>query len=307
VDKVHITIWRIPPALSFELISFYAAVESTTGIHHKDLANVTGTENATFSVVISNPSISENLPSAGYTDAQCHLVFELAVLRHGTSTLSVTLSGASKGSESTASPLTKVLVLKDFPSPIITKVSPEDTQYARALRKIFEAGGQPVKNREMRSLAQRGNQAKFFHRMPGIQRSSVAYNLQHLREYNSCRIWASQSRRPPYVADVEGRARIEGVAASIQKSYMDAHGNKVAEDAVFKTLCVVIIFDEAPRYWEVQSKPESKHPIVKVYRDRASSQAATREETRSRTRSVLRAKGGHDTSRGEMAAGGGDS
>jgi len=109
------------------------------------------------------------------------------------------------------------------------------------------------------------------------------------------------------VADVEGRARIEGVAASIQKSYMDAHGNKVAEDAVFKTLCVVIIFDEAPRYWEVQSKPESKHPIVKVYRDRASSQAATREETRSRTRSVLRAKGGHDTSRGEMAAGGGDS
>ena len=73
-----------------------------------------------------------------------------------------------------------------------------------ALGKIFEAGGQPVKNREMRSLAQRGNQAKFFHRMPGIQRSPVAYNLQHLREYNSCRIWASQSRRPPYVADVEG-------------------------------------------------------------------------------------------------------
>jgi len=25
-----------------------------------------------------------------------------------------------------------------------------------------------------------------------------------------------------------------------------AHGNKVAEDAVFKTPCVVIIFDEAP-------------------------------------------------------------
>jgi hypothetical protein len=33
VDKVHITIWRIPPALSFDLISFYAAVEYTTGIH----------------------------------------------------------------------------------------------------------------------------------------------------------------------------------------------------------------------------------------------------------------------------------
>jgi len=118
--------------------------------------------------------------------------------------------------------------------------------YVRALGNMFEAGGQPVKNREMRSLAQRGNQAMFFHRMQGIQRSPVAYNLQYLREYNSCRIWASQSRRPPYVADVEGRARIEGVVASIHESYMDAHGKKVAEDAVFKTPCVVIIFDETP-------------------------------------------------------------
>jgi len=41
---------------------------------------------------------------------------------------------------------------------------------------------------------------------------------------------------------------------------MDGHGNKVAEDAVFKTPSVVIIFDEAPRYREVQSKPERKHP-----------------------------------------------
>jgi len=161
-----------------------------------------------------------------------------------------------------------------------------DTQYVRALGKILEAGGQPVENREMRSLAQRGNQAKFFHRMPGIQRSPVAYNLQHLRDYNSCRIWASQSRRPTYVADVEGRARIEGVAASIHESYVDGHGHghKVAGDAVFTTPCVVIIFDKAPRYREVQSKPESKHPIMKAYRDRASSQAEMREETRPRTR-----------------------
>jgi len=101
----------------------------------------------------------------------------------------------------------------------------------------------------MRSLAQRGNQAKFFHRMPGIHQSPVAYNLQHLREYNSCQIWASQSRRPPYVEDVEGRARIEGVVASIHESYMDAHSNKVAEDAVFKSPCVVIICNDAPLYW----------------------------------------------------------
>jgi len=166
-----------------------------------------------------------------------------------------------------------------------------DTQYVRALGKIIEAGGQPVKNREMRSLPQRGNKAKFFHRMPGIQRSPVAYNLQHLREYNSCQIWASQSRRLPYVADVEGRARIGGVAASIHESYMDAHGNKVAEDAVFKSPCMVIIFDEPPRYREVQSKHESKHLIMEAYRDRASSQAGTREETRPQTRSAVARQG----------------
>ena len=139
----------------------------------------------------------------------------------------------------------------------------------------------------MRSMAQRGNQAKFFHHMPGIQRSPVTYNLQHLREYNSCQIWASQSRRPPYVADVEGRARIEGVAALIHESYMDAHGNKVAEDAVFRSPCVVNIFDEPPPYREVQSKYENKHLIMEAYRDRANSQAGTREETRPQTRSAV--------------------
>jgi len=168
-----------------------------------------------------------------------------------------------------------------------------DTQYVRALGKIFEAGGPPVKNREMRSLAQKGNQAnlKFFHRMPRIQRSPVVYDLQHLRKCNSCRIWASQSRRSPFVADVEGSARIEGVAAWIHENYMDGHGNKVAEDAVFKTPCVVIIFDEAPRYREVQSKPESKHPRMTAYRDRASSPAETRAETSPRPRSAVARQG----------------
>jgi len=83
------------------------------------------------------------------------------------------------------------------------------------------------------------------------------------------------------------------VAASIHERYMDARGNlnKVAEDAVFKSPCVVIIFDEPPRYWEVQSKHESKHPIMEAYRDRASSQAGTREETRPRTRSAVARQG----------------
>jgi len=130
-------------------------------------------------------------------------------------------------------------------------------------------------------------------RMLAILQSPVAYNLQHLREYSSCRIWASQSRRPPYVAEVEGRARIEGVAASIHESYVDAHGNKVAGDAVFKTPCVVIIFDEAPQTnrLEVQSKPESKHLIMKAYRDRGRRQAETWEETRPPTRSTVARQG----------------
>ena len=160
-----------------------------------------------------------------------------------------------------------------------------DTQYVRALGKIFEAGGQPVKNREMRSLAQKGNQAKFSHRVLGIQRSPVVYNLQHLREYNSCRFWASQSRRPPYVADVEGRARIQGVAASIHESYTDGHGNKVAEDAFFTTPCVVIIFDEAP----IPGGPVEARG--QASRDRASSQAETLEETHPRTRSAVARQG----------------
>ena len=93
------------------------------------------------------------------------------------------------------------------------------------------------------------------------------------------------------MAEVEGSARIEGVAASMHESYMDGHGHKVAEDAIFKTPCVVIIFDEAPRYQVVQSKPESKHPRMTASRDRASSQAETREETHPRTRSAVARQG----------------
>ena len=85
-------------------------------------------------------------------------------------------------------------------------------------------------------------------------------------------------------ADVEGGARIEGVVASIHESYVDGHGNKVAENAIFTTPCVVIIFDEAPRYREVQSKPEIKHLRMTVIGDRASGPAQTQAETNPRTR-----------------------
>ena len=89
------------------------------------------------------------------------------------------------------------------------------------------------------------------------------------------------------MADVEGRARIEGVVASIHESYMDGHGNKVAQDAIFKTPCVVIIFDEAPRYQEVQSTPKSKQPRMTVHRDRASGPEGTRAGTRPRIRCTV--------------------
>jgi len=68
---------------------------------------------------------------------------------------------------------------------------------------------------------------------------------------------------------------------------MDDHGNKVAEDAVFTKPCVVIIFDEAPRYWEVQSKSENKQPRMTEPRDRGGSPAAMWEETRLQTTFVV--------------------
>ena len=89
------------------------------------------------------------------------------------------------------------------------------------------------------------------------------------------------------MVDVEGSARIEGVASSIHESYMDGHGNKVAEDAVFKTPRVVIIFDEAPRYQEVQSKSENKQPRMTVLRDRGGGPAAMQEETRLQTTFIV--------------------
>jgi len=162
-----------------------------------------------------------------------------------------------------------------------------NTQYVRALGRICEGDDQPVKNKEMRSLTQKGNQAKFFHRMLGIHRLQSVYNLQHLRQYKSCQIWASPSWRPPYVATVEGCARIEGVLVSIHESYMDGHGNKVEEDAVLTTPCVVIIFNEAPRYQEVQSKSENKQPTMTVPKDRGGSPAAMWEETRPQTTFVV--------------------
>jgi len=67
------------------------------------------------------------------------------------------------------------------------------------------------------------------------------------------------------MADVEWRSRIEGLVASIHEIYMGAHGNKVAEDAVYKSPCVVIILNEAPRYQAVQSKHESKYLIMDAY------------------------------------------
>ena len=166
-----------------------------------------------------------------------------------------------------------------------------NTQYVHALGRICDGDDQPVKNREMRSLTQKGNQAKFFHRMPGIQRSPAVYNLQHLREYKSCRIWASQSRRPPYVTEVEGRARIQGVVVSIHESYVNGHGNKVAEDAVFTTPCVVIIFDEALRYREVQSKCRDRGGSPAVMWEETRPQTTFVVETRPRTRSAVARQG----------------
>ena len=75
---------------------------------------------------------------------------------------------------------------------------------------------------------------------------------------------------------MEGRARIEGVATSIHECYADCHGKKVVEDAIFKTPCVVIIFDEAPRYREAQLNFGGKQMRRTVDRDRVRGTTQTR-------------------------------
>jgi len=74
------------------------------------------------------------------------------------------------------------------------------------------------------------------------------------------------------VAEVQGRARIEGGAASIHECYVNIHGKNVAKDAIFKTPCVVIIFEVAPRYREAEVKQMRRT----VDRDRVGGTAETR-------------------------------
>jgi len=78
------------------------------------------------------------------------------------------------------------------------------------------------------------------------------------------------------VTEVQGHARIEGVAALIHKCFVYIHGNKVAEDMIFKTPCVDIIFDEGPRYLEDQSHFGGKQMRKTVDRDKVGGTAQTR-------------------------------
>lgn len=65
--------------------------------------------------------------------------------------------------------------------------------------------------------------------------------------------WASTEGQSGEIFLCKPGVRIEGVTASIHKCYVDAHGKMVAEDDIFKTPCVLIIFDQATRYREAQS------------------------------------------------------
>ena len=74
---------------------------------------------------------------------------------------------------------------------------------------------------------------------------------------------------------MQGHARIEGVTAFIHECYVDVYGNKVAEDAMFKTPFFVIIFDEAHRYRETQSHFGGKQMRKTVDHDRVGGTAQT--------------------------------
>ena len=62
------------------------------------------------------------------------------------------------------------------------------------------------------------------------------------------------------------------MAVLIHKCYVEVHGNKVAKDAIFKTPCVIIIFDEAPWYREARSEFGGKPMRRTVDSDRVGAQ-----------------------------------
>jgi len=57
---------------------------------------------------------------------------------------------------------------------------------------------------------------------------------------------------------------------------MDVHGKKLLKDAIFKTPCVVIIFDKAPRFREAKSSFGCKQMRRTEGRERVGGKAGTR-------------------------------
>jgi hypothetical protein len=126
--SLAVTIWPIPPLLDFEMPLFLSAVESS-GIHTVNITNITGTARPEITIAVSNVRLFKTLPSTACLERSpdsCSFMFEFADLMHGTATMSVTLSQLNLDSNPVgeSEPITKVLVLKIFPQPVIQSVRP---------------------------------------------------------------------------------------------------------------------------------------------------------------------------------------
>jgi hypothetical protein len=126
--SLAVTIWPIPPLLDFDMPLFLSAVESSD-IHTVNITNITGTVRPEITIAVSNLRLFKTLPSTACLQRSpdsCSFRFEFADLMHGTATMSVTLSQLNLDNNplGESEPITKVLVLKVFPQPVIQSVRP---------------------------------------------------------------------------------------------------------------------------------------------------------------------------------------
>ena len=126
--SIALTIWPIPPLLDFNMLPFFSAVESS-GMHTVNITNITGTAHPEVTIAVSNLRLFKTPPTTACRDHSapgCSLMFAFADLVHGTSTMSVTLSQLKPDNDAVgdSEPITKVLVLKIFPQPVIQSVRP---------------------------------------------------------------------------------------------------------------------------------------------------------------------------------------
>ena len=121
--RVRVSVERIPVLGDFEMLSYFAALESS-GQHAVSILNITGTDLPTFVVKSSNAKLFRALPIATCRAGSvgCSLHLDLADAAHGTAAVTVEMAGNDPNH--TVIARTRVLVVKIIPHPIIRRVLP---------------------------------------------------------------------------------------------------------------------------------------------------------------------------------------